>query len=174
MEGKEKIVKKRGLKVEHVCKRCGKKFVASAREGKRIFCSNACRFADKYIPHECSCIVCGKTFMSRKNGVNKYCSKMCSIKKLNIDKYGENRAANYSFGPHVYQFAEFCEMPASTIYGHMSRLKITKICLKLINPKLPIRERRKLLYQNATTENLENTADAIWEKIMDRELINYV
>lgn len=68
------------------CKFCGKDFVAKWSKSKRKyldFCNRIC--IDNWQRRnqkKCICLVCGKTWFSRKSG--KYCSKECyyELKKI--------------------------------------------------------------------------------------------
>ena len=98
--------------VEHVCEECGKTFSAQPSEGKRRYCSRACREKKT----RCVCEVCGKVFFLKRsqvaNGEGGTCSRECLGKWMSQYRTGSN-GANWRGGP-ITVHCEQCGKPFHT------------------------------------------------------------
>lgn len=103
--------------------------------------------------------------MSKKKSKNQYCGRKCS----SIGLYGRKPVKRY-YGPGIDKLSEYSGLAPSTMYKRARDLKITKVIDQILDKERDIGERRKLLYKNANSEALENLADVLWERIIDKEL----
>lgn len=82
-----------GIKVNNLnkslCRFCGKEINQELGRKKKKFCSDKCRglwwkehseLINKKTNYECTCIQCGKTYISYGNSNRKYCCHDCYIK----------------------------------------------------------------------------------------------
>lgn len=70
----------------------------------------------------------------------------------------------------AFRLAQICELTRNHTDKIIYALKIRGKVLFILDISKPVILRRDTLYQNATNEVLEDMADRIWEKIIDREL----
>lgn len=87
------------------CPECGRPVYQKARGRKKIFCSDACRFAWKNrhpkpenwkSTRTLICPVCGKEFMVTREykRIRKYCSRSCSNVGRAAERRNNGRASN--------------------------------------------------------------------------------
>jgi DNA-directed RNA polymerase subunit RPC12/RpoP len=163
--GREKVEK-----VKCICATCGKEFyrIPSKVKGALNYCSRDCHFPNKVIPQEYVCINCGKPFISRYwRHANKFCCRECNAEYKHNNRTTQNPG---EFTECVTKIANYFAISPYTVLRKGQKLKIINIFDQIIDPKIPVKDRRDLLYRNAKTEPVENVADVMWEKIMDHEL----